>query len=372
MTIPVRPDSPVERAAFAHVPDLAARLAAGDLPDGPGHWAEVEPRCTVAGLPAGDVVLAHVTNAVVWPRRGLVMTTDGMVVHATEQGARMTKAQMARLPGMKVQGGALQFVPPSGMGRMARGMVWMNFGAQGNYGHFLFDALTGLCWADRAGLTRGFPPIAPPLTRWQRDLVGHAGVSASMAETRQRVVTVDHLILTTAQNHYLHRNAGLLQALSGAMEPHRRVHVAAGPPVYFSRRGLTGRIMLNEAELERALSAQGVAILRPARMTVAAQIAAVQGARALIGPSGAALANLVFAAPGTRLVEIRPGPVQEPWLDLACANLGLNDVVVPALGPVSPAQVPLWARALQLPRSMTGRYHYAYRADISATLAALG
>ncbi len=370
--IAVQPGSEPERSAYAALPGLAARLARGESPPGPGHWDEIEAPATLAGQAAGDVVLVHLRGAVVWPGRGIVLGPDGRIVQATEAGGRIARGDMARLRGMHSGPGGLRFVAPASMRRLSRGMVWMNAGAGANYGHFLFDALPPLLWAERAGLLARHAPLSPLLSRWQRDLVARAGIRTALREVRDDVVAVDHLILTTAQNHYLHRAGGMLRDLGGVLAASAAGEAQGdGPPVYLGRRWQTGRIIVNEAALLEGLRARGVRILQPGRMRVADQAAAVGGARILLGPSGAGLANLVFLAPGARVIEIRPGPVQEPWLDLACANLGLEHRIIRAPGPLPRGEVPLWARLAQLPRRVTGRYHYACRADVAAVMAAL-
>ena len=364
----IQPECIPEREAFPALTDLAARLACGDLPEGSGHWDEIEPPATVAGRAAGDVVLVHIHDAVLWPKRGIVLGRDGYMVQSTFEGAAIARSDMVRLRGVKLKPDGMYFAAPVAMRRLSRAMVWMNAGAKANYGHFLFDALPPLFWADQAGLTPRFPPVSPMLTRWQRDLVERAGIETTLQQISDEVVGVDHLILTTAQNHYLHRNAGLLQALGNQLRGAAR---GLGAPVYLSRRGQTGRIITNEAALEKALAERGVEILRPGWMTVASQAAAVSESRAIVGPSGAALANLLFAARGSRVVEIRPFPVVEPWIDLACTNMEIEHRVVAAPGPLPLSEVPFWVRVHQLPRRLTGRYHYACRVDIEAVLSGL-
>ena len=142
--------------------------------------------------------------------------------------------------------------------------------------------------------------------------------------------------------------------------------------VYLSRRGFTGRIVVNERALERALAARGVRVLRPERLSVAAQARAMARARLVIGASGAGLANMVFMAPGARLLELRPDPVREPWMALASAARGIGHDVLALEGPLPRAEIPAVQRLRQWPRRLTGRYHYALKADIDAVLARIG
>ena len=361
-----------ERALLKQVPDLVARLARGDIPDGPGHWAEIEPTSSVNGMPRGNVILCHLRDVYCFPRRGLLLRSDGQLLESPVQGARLPFDRIARLPGMRAARGLLQFDPPKGISQVDRATLWMNFGAGDNYGHFLFDALPALGWADQAGLLASFPPIAPRLATWQRDLLGHAGINGPVHPVTDPVIRIGQVIYTSCLNHYLHRNGALFTALTARFMPPRPAKPGSGPAVYLSRRGFSGRIMVNEAALENALAAKGVTILRPQRMTVAAQIAAIAQAPTIIGASGAALANICFLPQAARMVELRPDPVREPWLDLAAAQLGIEHRIIRAEAPLPPASVPFSVWLRQLPRRMMGKYNYAYSVDIERVLQALG
>ena len=109
-----------ERALLKHVPDLVARLARGDIPDGPGHWAEIERTSSVNGMPRGNVILCHVRDVYCFPRRGLLLRSDGQLLESTVKGARLPFDRIARLPGMRVAGRALQFEPPKGVRQVDR------------------------------------------------------------------------------------------------------------------------------------------------------------------------------------------------------------------------------------------------------------
>lgn len=332
-----------EDTVFPSCPGLSGRLARGDSP-ATGGLDQVEPaRDTPAG-PVGDVALCYAPGATWHVRSGRMVLADGSV-----------PASLAGTPGRKDRGGATL--------HLKRGAVWLGPGARANFGHFLFDAMTGLAELQRLGLSDHFTPFTPRLSRWQRDLLGAAGLKTGPV-FRAKKVQFDQVIWMTSMNHYLHRNDGLLRNLVARFPK----AIGGDDVLYLSRRGYTGRIMVNEPALERALAARGVRILHPQRMTVADQIAAMSRARAIVGPSGAALANLCFLAPGADVVELRPDPVREPWLQMACSNLGMAHHVVAA--PVV-TTAPLASRLAQLPRRMAGRYNYTYSVDIESVFAAL-
>jgi capsular polysaccharide biosynthesis protein len=74
--------------------------------------------------------------------------------------------------------------------------------------------------------------------------------------------------------------------------------------IFFSRRGVTGRPLANEAELETALTARGFVSVQPEKFSVTEQAQLLGSARCVVAAHGAALTNLVFAPPGALLLEL--------------------------------------------------------------------
>lgn len=74
--------------------------------------------------------------------------------------------------------------------------------------------------------------------------------------------------------------------------------------IYISRRGTTQRAFRNEADVESALVSAGFEILRFEEMSFSDQLKSVHSAKTIVSPHGSALANLVAAREGTRVIEI--------------------------------------------------------------------
>ena len=344
-----------ERGWIGQSPDLSGGLRLGDAAVG---WTELEPAGRRGVHPVGDVTLTLLRDVVWFPRTGLVVTSDGRAVPSTVGAAPSLAVAVRGVPG-----GRADYMPPASLPVLDRASVWLGFGAMRNYGHFLFDAMTGLTVL---AAQAAFPAVSGPLLGWQRDLLARGGFASR--EVGARAVRVRQILVPSTMNHYLHRSDGVLRDMAARLgrptAPGRKI-------VWLSRRGFSGRILINEAAIEAALAAQGAVILRPERMSVADQVAAMADCRVLAGASGAGLANLCFLAPGARVVEVRPAPVFDPWIELGCANLGLGHAIVAADGPLPPAAVPFAARLRQLPRRLTGRYHFCCQADPAAVLAAI-
>ena len=336
-----------ERQVLPPVPDLVDRLRRGAAPS--GGWTEIEPVQQRLGHAVGDVVLCHMRDVLWAPRSGLMIGPEGGAVQSSVLAAGVRRLSMPWGPETRID----------------RATVFVGFGARRNYGHFIYDGVAGLGAMAELGLLDRYPAMAGRLHGWQRQVLSLADLP--VAEVAAARVRIGEVIFVTAMNHYLHRCDGLLRQLVGRMGGQGR---EGHEIVYLSRRGRTGRILVGEAALEAALAGRGARILHPEAMTVADQIAVMRGARVVVGASGAALANVIFCPPGATVVEIRPEPVREPWVDLSCDIMGLRQIVITA-PMVSHAEVPFWPRIRRLPRQILLRYNYAARVDPDAVLTAL-
>jgi len=74
--------------------------------------------------------------------------------------------------------------------------------------------------------------------------------------------------------------------------------------IFLSRRGAGRRQLVNEAELQTALAAQGFVSIQPETLSVAEQAHFLSAARCVVAPHGAGLTNLVFSPPGAFLLEL--------------------------------------------------------------------
>jgi capsular polysaccharide biosynthesis protein len=96
----------------------------------------------------------------------------------------------------------------------------------------------------------------------------------------------------------------------------------AAPAFLYLRRTGSNRRFLNQDEVEEVFRARGFEIVVPEKLSVREQIALFSRARVIAGPTGAAIANLVFAAPGCRLLVLAAINRHWPfhyWLNMAHA-----------------------------------------------------
>lgn len=194
-------------------------------------------------------------------------------------------------------------------------MVVMSDIGDGNYCHWLLDELP------RVAVIRDRPDVriimAAIPKRWRRETLRLLGIG------EDRIVEIgpneaaraDTLLVpscTQDMQHVAHKGAhwvidylrdslGLaVLARQPAPEADRRYATR----LYVGRDDVPSRRLLNEAELMRVLEPAGFVSVTMGGRSVAEQIALFARAELIVALHGASLANIVFCAPGTRLVEI--------------------------------------------------------------------
>jgi capsular polysaccharide biosynthesis protein len=110
----------------------------------------------------------------------------------------------------------------------------------------------------------------------------------------------------------------------------RATSLAGGPGsdrrIYFTRDDARWRRIRNEADVARVLRQHDVAFHRIDQSRPWEQMRAGAGANLIVGPHGASLTNLIFMAPGGRVIELRH-PHDEYFADVyrpLAATMGLD------------------------------------------------
>ena len=311
--------------------------------------------------------VCRVADVVHAPRFGALLRDDGVGYSASLDGSLGDLSHLAAAPGLAMSPAGLTFAAPPDLPRLAAASVFLPWGAGFNYGHFVLDALPSLLALEEAGLTAALAPIAPPLKRWQRELIALLlGREGGVREVAAAAVRLDQAVYATSMDHFLHAPNALMTRVR------ERLTARAGPSplraerVYLSRRSHAHpmRILLNELELERALAARGFAILRAERLRPAEQIALCRQAKVVVGPTGAGMANALFAGPGALVVDIQPQVFPGPWVGAFGELVGHDWWTYYAPAPAPAAEVP-WIR-----RARRG-FRFGYRVPLAHFLAFL-
>ena len=178
-------------------------------------------------------------------------------------------------------------------------------GATGNYYHFLYDAVA------RYGLFEEALPderldavIVPHQARYQRELLELAGITSPFLQPRRGLTYVaDRLLVPSTPNQDLDAPRRAATWLRKRLPP---TGSGGGPTRLYLTRGArpNSRRYVQEEELWPWLQDHGFVRLDPGTLSVQEQIDIFHGAEVVVGPHGAALTNLTFCRPGTKVLEM--------------------------------------------------------------------
>lgn len=178
-----------------------------------------------------------------------------------------------------------------------------------NFYHWLFECLPRLKFLDQAGLNWEhidhflINSISFPFQTQTLDILGipaHKRVCCS----KSRVLKCERLLVPPMPNE---DPACVPQWVCEFL---RQRFLPTDRPtegnrlIYLSRRTARKRRLSNEADIEQLARSRHFEILCPDALPFAKQVEAFSQARAIFGPHGAAFANLVFAPPHTRVLEL--------------------------------------------------------------------
>jgi capsular polysaccharide biosynthesis protein len=278
-------------------------------------------------IPASTV--ATLPGARFWGHYGgAVFTADGSLIPELSKdvwGPHLHSAHVRwRLPALRpLTGRTLSLVTPE---------------ARSNYHHWMMDVLPRAGLAQRAGWR---------LADFDQVLINAAGLPfqreglARLGLKAERVIEVDahtHLELELLVVPAIREDNTLVGAdditfVRRLFLPEEPSPSQASRRLYLSRRDAAFRRVRNAAEIAPLLQRYRFEEISLSGRTVAEQAQLLAEAALVIGPQGAALANLVFANPATRVVDLlAPGWIA-PYAWNTCAALGLDYTAVIGRGP---------------------------------------
>lgn len=176
----------------------------------------------------------------------------------------------------------------------------------GNYYHWMLDVLPRLAALGPDGLSKRHYLACQdhPFHRQTFDLL-QIPSNARTAATGLQFYTAPELLiplkpLGVSQENVRFVRDLLMERTGMANSP------VAGERIYISRRHANSRRVLNEDELEPLLKKHRFRTCYLEQLSLKEQMLLFHGAEAILAPHGAAWTNLIFARPGTHVLEIMP------------------------------------------------------------------
>lgn len=220
--------------------------------------------------------------------------------------------------------------------------------AADNYHHWLIDLLPRIGLVFRAG----YKPadfdhviVGHRGCRYQRETLEHLGIAPEKILTADERLHVraDSLVVPSLKPHNQCLPAADLSWL-------RQTFLSDRPParsgrrLFLSRNDAAFRRLQNESALRPLFAEHGFEFVSTAGLDVPAQARLFAGAEWIAGVAGAAFANLVFASPGTHVLEITPPQWLSVYHWMISARLGLHHMIVLGEGEIASGPPTIEAR----------------------------
>lgn len=195
--------------------------------------------------------------------------------------------------------------------------------------HFLLEALPKLVLARDVLPACRTVLVAGDSEPWRLAWLAKAGVDPGRIRWLgpRSHLACDQLLFTNRLVRHFEPNPWVVAALRGLLALPPPTPRPDGPVLWLDRSAAPHRRRPWEGELHR-LAAPDAVPIDLGSLSPEAVVTACAGARAFAGLHGAAFANLVFAAPGARVLEFQPEPFA-PWYARLADTCGQRHLAVP-------------------------------------------
>ena len=248
---------------------------------------------TVASTMSGATLMCGAPEPTFFVRESITWPLESILSHGLEVPEVKQVAQ--RVPGVSVV-----------------------FPTTANYYHWLIEDLPQALRAAEVAPEAAYLAFSRGITDRHRIVARHLGVRL---EPMPLIVAMDEQVLPgrSSDSWFVHpADARLLHRLGESLT---EATEGDAERVYVSRRH-SSRALPGEEHLEALLEANGFTVLHLERLDWVEQIRAFRGARVVVGPHGAGLANLVFTPPGATLVELTNGAQYNRCFEWVCHVAG--------------------------------------------------
>jgi capsular polysaccharide biosynthesis protein len=211
-----------------------------------------------------------------------------------------------------------------GLRRIAGISVLCKSKAPQNFGHFLVEMLPK-AWLGHQLLSQRNPTFIlaeTDILAVAREALAGIGVNPfAVSATDNAPVRCDTLAVIDGLTHHgVYQSPLCAQALAALAAP---VAPAEQRKLFIPRHATTRPLHHQEA-VTAALEARGFTIVDPARLTLREQIALFKGANVVVGPLGAALTNIAFCRPGSRVVALTAQSFPDTFFWFLAQHAGLH------------------------------------------------
>ena len=284
---------------------------------------------------APAMTLEHLVDQYWFPKLGLMISKSGKVWRHSflgpfQQGFLASVKEVAERTAPDGTREALFFPGRlSGVAAIAEDYLIVANSEQPNYGHYLLDIVPLI----HLGAQIRAPMLTWTLKPWQRALIARLDVPAGLIrEIRPRPVRLEHAVVSNrlsgvaSQNAHPHHRQAFAAILANVLKGAPRVETPKR--VLVCRSLANSRNLINRAEMIEALKALGFAAIQPEKLSFDEQALTFAGAGIVVAEFGAAMANVMFCRPGTKVVEIIAEGQHDPWSAHLAAMLDLEHVVL--------------------------------------------
>jgi hypothetical protein len=135
-----------------------------------------------------------------------------------------------------------------------------------------------------------------------RFYLSHLGLLEFCIEVPEEPFVAESLLIPSYSSSCGYYSPDFVDYIGSSMRPYRAAKANLPRKVYIS--GRTTRKIINEEEVVKFLTDHGFAIVNPEQLTTPQQIAIFSNASCIVAPHGGSLANLIYAANETRVLEL--------------------------------------------------------------------
>lgn len=224
--------------------------------------------------------------------------------------------------------------------------------ADSNYFHFLLNSVARLVYvAAMPELSPQYYVVSGAVTDFTADTFALFGISRDRLRGIEegRVIRPERLVAPPLVHHPFVVPAHVCEFIRSQVLAHVPAPSGARRRIMIDRSDATSRRIVNFTELQPVLEEFNIELVRLKGRPVREQAQVFRDAELVIANHGAALTNLVFCDPGTRVLQVlAPGMMEREYRTI-CQHRGLrHDYLVADFAIATDRSLPLKQRDLQL------------------------